>query len=197
MRNVFVAALAAGLTAAAAAADLSQVPSGRYVLESTHGYITFSYTHLGFSRPQLRFDDFDVDLVLDKDAPQESRLEVVIDAASIDTGVEVFDGHMRERENLLHVAEYPEIVFTATSIEMDGPDRASVTGDLTVKGITRPVTLDVTLKGAGNHPMRGVPTLGFVGTTTLLRSEWGLDYAVPAVSDEVDVTISTELVRAD
>lgn len=195
--RIVVAALAATLAPVAVAADLSAMPSGKYVLEDTHGYITFSYTHLGFSRPQLRFDEFEVDLMLDRDRPEASRLDVIIDAASIDTGVEVFDEHMRERENLLHVAEYPDITFSATDIELEGGDRARITGDLTVKGVTRPVTLDVTLQGAGNHPMRNVPTLGFVGSARLERSAWGLDYAVPAVSDEVDVTISTELIRVE
>jgi polyisoprenoid-binding protein YceI len=197
MHKLLVAAFAATLGSAALAADLSEMPAGRYSVEDSHAYITFSYTHLGFSRPQLRFNDFTVDLDLDPERPEDSELSVVIDATSIDTGVAIFDEHMMERENLLHAQAYPEITFDATRIELQEPDRARITGDLTVKGITRSVTLDVVLRGAGNHPMMNVPTLGFVGTTTIRRSDWGLDYAVPAVSDEVDVTISTELVKAD
>ena len=93
---------------------------------------------------------------------------------------------------LFDAARYPEITFTSTRVEAAGADRLKITGDLTIKGITRPVVLDATLNGRGEHPMAGREAIGFDATTTVKRSEFGLGYAVPAVSDEVVLRITTE-----
>jgi polyisoprenoid-binding protein YceI len=197
IRNAALALTLASVAAGATAADLSAVPDGTYALDDSHGYIYFSYSHLGFSRPMVRFREFDLTLELDTESPEDSTLEVVIDANSIDTGVALFDEHMKARETLLETAVHPRITYTATSIRMTGSDTAEITGDLTVKGITRPVTLDVRLNKAANHPMNGKPALGFSGSASIKRSAWGLDYAIPAVSDEVEITLETELFKAE
>jgi polyisoprenoid-binding protein YceI len=91
------------------------------------------------------------------------------------------------------VAVHPEIGFVATGIEMDGAGGAVITGDLTIMDTTKPVTLAATLNKAGVHPMSKAPTMGLNATTTVLRSDWGLGYAVPIVSDAVNINISVEL----
>lgn len=176
---------------AADSADLGAVPSGRYTLDKSHGYVNFSYTHLGFSRPIVRFNVLDATLDLDSEAPENSSVEVTIDPASVDSGVDEFDGHLRG-ERFFQVEEYPEITFVSTAYESDGPATGKLTGDLTIKGVTKPVTLDVTLNNAAEHPMANVPAVGFSARGFVNRSDWGLDYAVPAVTDEVELIIEAE-----
>jgi polyisoprenoid-binding protein YceI len=183
---------ALGLLASTATAELSDLPSGTYKLDKTHGYINFSYTHVGFSIPTVGFRNFDVEVGFDSEDPAASTLTVTIDAASVDSRVDEFDNHLRG-EDFFNVAVHPEIGFVATGIEMDGAGGAVITGDLTIMDTTKPVTLAATLNKAGVHPMSKAPTMGLNATTTVLRSDWGLGYAVPIVSDAVNINISVEL----
>lgn len=191
-KTLLVAPLAGLALANTAAAGLADVPAGTYKLESTHGYINFSYTHLGFSRPIVGFNSFDVTLELDKDDVSASSLEVDIDAASIDSRIEVFNGHLKSAD-WFNVEAHPDITFVATDIEMTGDDTMTVTGDLTIMGITKPVTLDATINKAGTHPFNKKPTIGVSATGTLLRSDWNLGKYAPAVTDEVELNIQVEL----
>jgi polyisoprenoid-binding protein YceI len=187
------AAVAAALSSlAAAAADLSAVPAGDYRVDRDHGYITFSYTHLGFSNPVLRFNDFDVAVDLDTASVGNSEVSVVIDAASIDSGVERFDGHLRG-EDFFDVASHPQITFRSTAVRERGEDGLVIDGELTMLGVTRPVQLVGRINKAGVNPISETPTVGVSAVTTVNRSEWGLDKYVPAVSDEVKIIIEAEL----
>jgi len=189
-RCVFFSSL---LTLAAnAAAELSEMPSGKYTLDKTHAYITFSYSHLGFSNPHVGFNEFEVNLDLDSDRPEDSKLDVLIDATSIDSRVEEFDGHLKS-EKYFDTANYPEITFTSTRIESTGDGTYDVTGDLTIKGVTKPVTFAATINKADMHPMRKVPTIGVSAATKVMRSDWGIDRAVPSVGNEVTIDIEVEL----
>lgn len=190
--SIIAASLAFAGTAAADGHALSEkVPSGTYAVDKTHAYITFSYNHLGFSKPVVTFDDFEASLTLDADAPENSSVNVTIDATSIDSGVDVFDGHLNS-ENWLDTANNPEITFVSTSLTQSDETTGTLTGDLTIKGITKPVTLDVTLLGAGTHPLNQKPTVGIEATGTVLRSDFDVAGFVPAVSDEVEITITGE-----
>ena len=173
-------------------ADLSEVPSGKYALDSTHGYITFTYSHLGFSNPRVGFNSFDTVLDLDTGSPENSTVEVTIDAASIDSRVAEFNEHLNGAD-FFNTAEYPTITFKSTKVTATGDNTFDVTGDLTILGTTKPVTLATTINKAGNHPLRNVPTVGVSASTKLVRSEWGLGAYVPAVSDEVELSIEVEL----
>jgi len=175
-------------------ADLSAVPSGPYALDNAHGYITFTYTHLGFSNPRVGFNDFTTTLSLDSAAPENSTVDVTIDAASIDSRVPVFNEHL-VGEDWFNTAEYPEITFRSTSIEPTGDTSFDVNGELTIMGTTKPVTLNATINKAAEHPLRNVPAIGVSATTDILRSEWGLGGYVPAVSDEVRISIEVELLQ--
>ena len=173
-------------------AGLSDVPSGKYSLDSSHGYITFTYNHLGFSNPRVGFNRFDTVLELDSSNPENSTIEVTIDASSIDSRVAEFNEHLNGSD-FFNTAEYPTITFKSTKVEATGENTFDVTGDLTILGTTRPVTLATTINLAANHPMRNVPTVGVSASARLLRSDWGLDAYVPAVSDEVELSIEVEL----
>lgn len=175
-----------------AAADLSDVPSGEYTLDTSHGYITFTYSHLGFSNPRVGFNSFDTVLELDSNNPENSTVEVTIDASSIDSRVAEFNEHLNGAD-FFNTAEFPEITFKSTRVEATGDNTFNVTGDLTILGTTKPVTLLTTINKAAEHPMRNVPTVGVSASTRLMRSEWGLGAYVPAVSDEVELSIEVEL----
>ena len=173
-------------------ADLSDVPSGKYTLDSSHGYITFTYNHLGFSNPRVGFNRFDTELELDSRNPENSVVEVTIAASSIDSRVAEFNDHLNGSD-FFNTAEYPTITFKSTKVEATGENTFDVTGNLTILGTTKPVTLVTTINKAANHPMRKVPTVGLSASATLMRSEWGLGAYVPAVSDEVELSIEVEL----
>ena len=182
--------------AATATADLSDMPTGDYALDQTHAYITFSYDHLGFSSPHVGFDKLDATLKFNADDPESSSLSVVVDATSVNSRVADFDDHLNGAD-FFDTANHDEITFVASSITNTGENTFDVTGDLTIKGMTKPVTLAATINKAANHPMRRVPTIGVSATTTLLRSEWGLGKYAPNVGDEVSVTIEAELMQAE
>jgi polyisoprenoid-binding protein YceI len=176
----------------AAPADLADVPSGTYTLDSSHGYITFTYSHLGFSNPRVGFNRFDTKLQLDSGKPENSTVEVTIDASSIDSRVAEFNEHLNGSD-FFNTTEYPTITFRSTKVESTGENTFDVTGDLTILGTTKPVTLATTINKAADHPMLNVPTVGVSASTKLMRSEWGLGAYVPAVSDEVELSIEVEL----
>jgi polyisoprenoid-binding protein YceI len=179
---------------ATAHADFSEVPAGIYDVDKTHGYILFSYTHLGLSNPSVGFNDFTAVLDLDPEQAENSTVEVVIEAASVDSRVPVFDEHLNSAD-WLDTAAHPEISFRSTGIEKRAENRYTVSGDLTVKGITKPVTLEATINAAKMHPMRNIPAVGISATGTVLRSDYGLDKYAPAVTDELTLTIEVEMLK--
>lgn len=189
-RSLFATLLAA--LPLGAAADLANVPSGKYALDSSHGYITFTYSHLGFSNPRVGFNSFDTLLELDNEKPENSKVEVTIDATSIDSRVAEFNEHLNGAD-FFNTAEHPTITFKSTKVEATGDNTFDVTGDLTILGKTRPVTLATTINKAGNHSLQNVPAVGVSASTRLMRSAWGLDAYVPAVGDEVELSIEVEL----
>lgn len=184
-----VSLLALGVNASA---SLSDVPSGDYGLDKTHGYITFTYSHLGFSNPHVGFNSFEVDLALDSENVENSSVNVTIDATSVDSRVETFNGHLNGG-NFFDTENYPTITFKSTGIEVTGENTLNVTGDLTIKGKTHSVTLETTINKAANHPMRKVPTVGVSASTKVSRSAFDMSRAVPNVGDEVTIYIEVEL----
>ncbi|MDH3988834.1 MAG: YceI family protein [Gammaproteobacteria bacterium] len=182
--------------AANAQADLSDVPSGEYGLDDHHAYISFTYSHIGYSTPHIGFRNFDANLMLDSENPQNSEIEVVIDTTSIDSRVDEFNGHLRG-SNFFDTDNYPQATFKSTRIEGTGEDTFNVTGDLTIKDVTKSVTLEATLNKAAMHPMRKIPAVGFSAETTIMRSDFGLDRAVPAVGDEVTIYITVEMPKKE
>lgn len=194
MKNVvrsLTAVVALGISFGAYA-GLADMPSGAYVLDKTHGYITFSYNHLGYSTPHVGFRNFDVDLQLDSANIENSKVNVLIDATSVDSRVDVFNGHLNG-SNFFDTENNPEITFVATRIKSTGDTTFDITGDLTIKGQTHPVTLNAVLQKADFHPMRKVPTIGVTAEGTVSRSAYGMDRGVPSISDEVTLRISVEL----
>ena len=173
------------------AAPTIEAQSGTYKLDPTHTIVLAQWNHMGFSNPSLNFANGNGELVYDAANPSASMVQVTFPLSGITSFTPDFDTHLASGD-FFDVAKFPEATFKSTSVAANGPNRFTVAGDLTIKGISKPVTLDVTLNGAGPHPMTKAPTIGFDATTTVKRSDWGLDYAAPAVSDEVKLRITTE-----
>lgn len=168
--------------------EIKTIPSGLYVADSSHAYISFTYDHLGYSKPVLRWGSFDAEVALDAEDPAQSTVNVKIDAAEIDSGVDVFNDHLRAR-NFFDVENYPEITFESTSVDLDA---GTLNGNLTIKDNTKPVTLNVTLNKAGEHFITKKPAFGISAKGRVMRSDFGVGAYAPNVSDWVDLTIEIE-----
>lgn len=175
--------------------DPAAAPSGRYVLDPEHASIVFKVDHLGFSRLVGRFNSFSAEIAYDQTRPDESRLEVAIDAASVDMNVPTLD-EMLEGDDYFRAGDFPEITFRAEGVEILTEAQGRITGDMTIAGTTRPVSFDVTFNGGANNPFSGRYTLGFHGRGQLLRSEFGLKKWLPVVGDEVTFEIEAEFGHA-
>jgi len=175
-------------------ADISGAPSGVYESQDAHAYITFQYLHQGFSRPILRWNAFDATLNLDADNPAASTLSVNIEADSIDSGVEKFDDHLLSAD-FFDAETYPEITFVSKTLTQGLTGHGTLTGDLTMKGITKPVTLDVTLNKVGEDFRSKTPMIGISATAALKRSDWDLGLYTPNVGDDVNINIEVEFAK--
>lgn len=204
-RNVAVAALALQLlTAAAPAVAMPSPPvqaaasataspaSGAYKIDSTHAQVRMTWSHLGLSNPGATFETVEGVIRIDAAQPEQSSVSVRIPVSGVDTGVPQLDADFLT-DKFFDGARHPDITFQSRSVERVGLGRAfKVHGDLTVRGVTRPVTLDAVLNGAGAHPMTSAPAVGFAATATLKRSDFGLTVALPMVSDDIKVEITLE-----
>ncbi|MET4677187.1 MULTISPECIES: YceI family protein [unclassified Luteibacter] len=187
MRMLRYVALA-GLLATAGTAVAAPVT---YKLDPTHTMVLFSWNHFGFSNPTANLGQVDGTLVYDEAAPTKSTVEVTLPLSGLDTFVPKLDEHLKSAD-FLDAAKYPNITFKSTKVVSAGKDKLKVTGDLTAHGVTKPVTLDVTLNKVGPHPMMKVQSVGFDATATIKRSDFGVGAYVPNVSDEIKIRITTE-----
>ncbi|MBD3662915.1 YceI family protein [Sulfitobacter aestuariivivens] len=197
MKSIFfAAALTLGATGAMASDDTTNQASGNYVLDASHSQVVFSYDHLGFSTTYGMFSGFEGEITFDAENPAASSVNVSMPVMSMFTGWEQREGHFMS-DDFFGAQEGDMITFTSTAIEVTGDDTAKITGDLSMNDVTKSVTLDATLNKAGDHPQAGKPWAGFDATTTLLRSDFDLGMFAPFVSDEVEVMISIEAMKAD
>lgn len=183
--------LAAALIAAPLAA---QAEPEAYTLDASHSQILFSYNHLGYSTTWGMFSGFEGDIQFDQNDPANSSVTVSFPVRSMFTGWEARFEHFMS-DDFFGAGEDDMVTFTSTAIEVTGDGTATITGDLTMKGVTKPVTLDATLNRVGDHPMENKPWAGFDATTTLLRSDFNVGNFAPFVSDEVEVQISIEAMK--
>lgn len=164
-----------------------------YKIDTSHVYVGFEVDHLGFSTTYGRFNDVSGTIEFDEENPENSSVDVKIDPASVDTGHAERDEHVRGAD-LLNTAEYPEMSFKSTGIERTGEKTGRITGDLTLHGVTKPVTLDTTFTRQGTYPMteEEIHVIGFNATTTIKRSDFGMDKWLEMIGDELPITISFE-----
>lgn len=188
-RLVLVAALAAAGFAGTAAAET-------YAIDPAHSQVLFTYSHLGFSNITGRFDKVEGQITYDPTEPAQAKVNVTIPIDSVSTGVADLDAHLKNAD-FFDAPKHPAATFTSTKVEPSGQGRLRVTGDLTVHGVTKPTTFDVTVNKIGEHPMAKTPSAGFDATATVKRSDFGVDKGVPHVSDEVRIRITVEAHKAD
>ncbi len=173
------------------AVDPANIPAGVYSVDRNHTYVTFSYLHLGYTYPQLRFTSIDGELNLNGSSMADSAVAIAIDTDSLDTKLPRFDTELKSLQ-YFNARDFPKITFTSESYEPTGASTGTLSGYLTIKGRTRPASLDVTINNAIQHPMLDVPAIGFSATGTVLRSDWGLSRNIPFVADEVNIRIEIE-----
>lgn len=189
----FLLATAVSLTLGATAVQAEPV---NYVFDKPHTSIEFYINHLGFSNFQGEFQEFDGTLVFDEAKPENSSVDVTIDVNSIDTDVEALDTHLKSAD-FFDVAKFPAMTFKSKSIKVTGENTGEITGDFTLMGVTKEVTLATTLNKSAPHPFTKKQYVGFSATGMIKRSEFGMTTYVPAVGDEVQIRIETEAVIAE
>lgn len=187
--TLFAAALALVGTGAVA-------EPAKYVLDSSHSQILFSYNHIGYSTTWGMFAGFAGDITYDEADPAASSVSVSMPVKSMLTGWEARFGHFMSPD-FFDATDDEVVSFTSTSIEVTGDNTAIITGDLNLNGVTKSVALDAVLNKADIHPMANKAWLGFNATTTLKRSDYGLGAFAPAVGDDVTVQISIEASAAE
>lgn len=187
--------LAIALVSAAALTLSSLAHADEYEIDVTHTHVGFAISHMGFSETYGVFKNVAGTLTLDEEKPEESKVDITIHTDSLDTASEARDEHVKGKD-FLDVANFPTMTFKSTKVDVTGKDTATVTGDLTLHGVTRPLSLIVKLNKAGPSPMdKSRQVAGFSAIGKLKRSDFGITTYVPAIGDEVTLTISTEAVR--
>ena len=167
-----------------------------YTFDTNHTEVRFCWNHLGISRQCAHFLKYEGELQYDQANPENSTVSVKFLTDSIETLVPVFNDHMKG-EKLFDAKKFPEITFKSTKFQKTGEKTGKVTGDLTIKGVTKPVTLDVTLNFAGIHPMSKKQSLGIGAITALKRTDYGVSYVAPMVSDDISIEIQSEMYKKD
>jgi polyisoprenoid-binding protein YceI len=186
MHSMRTALVTLGLTLATGTAMAAPTT---FIPNADHTFVRFSYDHLGFSTQESRFDKTTGSVTFDP-AAKTGAVDLTIDTKSVDTGSELFNGHIQGAD-FLDTAKYPTATFRSTSVKFDGDKPVSVTGDLTLKGVTKPVTLNITLFKHGLNMMKK-DGIGANATATIKRSDFNMTKYVPMVGDEVTLTIAIE-----
>ena len=169
------------------------LPADTYVTDANHTFARFSYNHIGFSTQESRFNKTGGTVDFDP-VKHQGAVDVTIDTTSVDTGSDIFNGHIQGAD-FLDTAKYPVATFKSTAVKFDGDKPVTIEGNLTLKGITKPVTLTVTSFKAMPHPMLKKEALGADATAVIKRSDFNMGKYAPAVSDDVTLTISVEAIK--
>ena len=187
--NKQLATLALAIAAAAPAFAAPET----YVADSTHTFSRFSYSHFGYSTQISRFNKTTGKVMLDK-AAKTGAVDIEIDTKSVDTGSDTFNEHI-QGEDFLNTAKFPTATFKSTKVVFEGDKPAAIEGNLTLKGVTKPVTLKVTAFQAMPHPMLKKDAVGANATTTVKRSDFNMGKHAPYVGDEVTIDIAIEAIK--
>jgi len=161
-----------------------------YTIDPRHTFPAFEVSHFGMSLQRGRFNKTAGKITVDREAKTGS-VEVTIDAASVNTGEPKLEEHLKAAD-FFNASAHPNITFKGTKFNFEGDKVKSVDGELTILGVTKPVTLSAQHFNCGNHPMNKKAMCGAEFTTTVKRSEWGMKYALPAVADDVLLRINVE-----
>ena len=185
-RTVIVALLAASLPLAAHAAE-------SYTVDPMHTFPHFSISHLGFSTMQGRFDKSSGKVTLDR-AAKTGSVDIAIEAASVSTGYSKRDDHLKSPD-FFNAAEFPSITFKSTSVKFNGDTPATVEGNLTLMGVTKPVTLTIDAFKCGSNPMNKKDECGAAASAQFKRSDFGMKYGLPAIGDDIKLVFEVEALK--
>lgn len=191
--SLLLFALTAMVGTASAASDPG-LEAGTYKIDPAHTYGHFEVAHMGLSTMHGRIDVKNGTITLDPDGGA-SHVKVTLDPASVNTGNDARDEHLRDMDGFFNVKKYPTMTFESTSVtfDEDDADEATVKGRLTMHGVTQPVTLDVDDIACRINPLeKSHYTCGFSAETTLKRSDFGMDAYLPVVGDEIELSIEVE-----
>jgi len=167
-----------------------------YTVDPSHTNILMSVSHLGFSTMVLEALKPEGTVKFDQENPQNSAVNITLKAAHIDGDDQKFNAHLQSAD-FFNATEYPKITFKSTEVKVTGEGKGQVMGDFTLLGITKPVTLDVTFNKAGLNPFSNTETVGFTASTNLKRTDYGMDYGVPAIGDDIKIDINLEAIKAE
>lgn len=187
MKRPLLAAALALASTVAFAAPLT------YKIDANHTDVVASWSHFGFSNPIAHFGKVDGNITYDPANVGASKVEVTIPLSGLNSHVGDFDDHLRSAD-FFDAEKFPTITFKSTSVKAAGKGKLKVTGDLTIKGVTKPVVLDVTINKTGVQPLAKREAAGFSATTTVKRTDFGLGMYAPNVSDQVKLSITTEAI---
>lgn len=187
MRKTLLVAALFAFAGSAFAAPVS------YKIDPNHTNVIASWSHFGFSNPSANFGQADGTIVYDAAKVSASSVQVTLPLTGLSALADQFYDHLTSAD-WFDAAKYPAATFKSTKVEAAGEGKLKVTGDLTIKGVTKPVVLDVKLNKAGVQPLAKREAIGFDATATVKRSEFGLGNYVPNVSDEVALRITTEAI---
>ncbi len=174
----------------------AQVQAGTYAVDPNHTQVVWRVSHMGFSNYTGSFSDVSGTLDIQPTDPAAAKLSIKIPVDSVMTTSAKLTGELKS-DQWLDAGKYPDMTFVSTKVAPVGKNRAKVTGNLMLHGVTKPVVLDVTLVGAGVNPLDKKQTVGFDATGTLKRSEFGVKTYVPLIGDELHLTIAGAFERAD
>lgn len=191
MKNIIKFSAALAMVAAIASPALAAPET--FTLDGSHTFPRFSYSHFGMSTQLSRFDKTSGTVVLDK-AAKTGSVEVLIDMKSVDTGFSVFNGHI-QGEDFLDTAKYPTATFKSTKVVFDGDKPTAIEGNLTIKDVTKPVTLKITSYVNMAHPMLKKDAIGADATVVIKRTEFNAGKYAPYVGDDVTITVSLEAIK--
>ncbi|MGE4313423.1 MAG: YceI family protein [Pseudobdellovibrionaceae bacterium] len=178
----------AGLLLAATGTGAAYAESQKYTLEMPHTQVLFAVDHMGFTKSYGQFLKFDGGFTFDESDPEAATIDVTIDTNSLEMDDEKWNEHLKNAD-FFNVEKFPSMHFVSTKIEKTGERTGIVTGDLTLLGVTKPVTLNVTFNKKGPHPMKELTVAGFSAKGELKRSDFGMGYGIPMVGDTVDIIL--------
>ena len=176
-----------------AATGIAHAESATYNLEPTHTYVTFEARHFGTSTNRGRFDKKEGSITIDR-AAKTGKADITIDTASINTGLALFDGHLKG-DNFLKVKEFPTAKFVGNKFSFDGDKVTAVTGTLTLLGKTLPVTLTATNYNCYDSPFFKREVCGGDFETTIQRTDYGMGYGMPIIPDDIKLLIQIEAIK--
>jgi polyisoprenoid-binding protein YceI len=165
-----------------------------YTIDPSHSYVLWTINHFGFSNPSGKWFT-EGTIVLDQAKPENSKVNITIQMASIDTGISELDKHLKG-PSFFDVEKYPTATFTSSRVKVTGKNMAQVTGVLTLHGVSKPEVVKIKLNKSGENPINNKETVGFSGTTQVKRSDFGINTLLPGLSDNVKINIEVEATKA-